>query len=89
LIRSARESDILKESDVQDRIVFLDSAVISMDPVSRHSGSPETARNIAELKDRCAAGLVLVTQRSGAQPEGQGKFVGDGIAWHSSAISLP
>jgi hypothetical protein len=80
LIRSASEIDALEESDVRGRIVFLDSAVISIDPAYRHSGSQETAQIIAKLIEQDAAGLVLVTQFSDEQEGSQGKFVGDGIA---------
>jgi len=80
VIRSATEIDDLEEGDVQGRIVFLDSAVISLDPADRHGGSHETMQIIAELIEKEAAGLVLVTQFSGMSGGSQGKFVGDGIA---------
>jgi pimeloyl-ACP methyl ester carboxylesterase len=80
LIRSASEIDVLEESDVQGRIVFLDSAVIRIDPAYRHSSSQEIAQVIAELVEKGAAGLVLVTQYANVPEGSQGKFVGDGIA---------
>ena len=80
LIRSASEIDALEESDLQGKVVFLDSAVISIDPAYRHSGSQETTQIIAKLIEKDAAGLVLVTQFSDVSERSQGKFVGDGIA---------
>ncbi len=80
LIRSASEIDDLEESDVQGKVVFLDSAVISIDPAYRHTGSQETTQIIAKLIEKDAAGLVLVTQFSDVSGRSQGKFVGDGIA---------
>jgi pimeloyl-ACP methyl ester carboxylesterase len=80
LIRSASEIDALEESEVKDRVVFLDSAVIHTDPANRHSGPQETGQIIAELIEKGAAGLVLVTQFSDGSEGSQGKFVGDGIA---------
>jgi pimeloyl-ACP methyl ester carboxylesterase len=80
LIRSASDVYALEESNVQGKVVFLDSAVISLDPAYRHSGSHETTQIITELIDKDAVGLVLVTQFSGAPEGSQGKFIGDGIA---------
>jgi hypothetical protein len=80
LIRSAREIDDLLESETQGKIVFLDSAVIGIDPASRHRGSEESAEIIARLINKNIAGLVLVTQFSTEPVGSQGKFVGDGIA---------
>ncbi|MBN1137564.1 MAG: M20/M25/M40 family metallo-hydrolase [Anaerolineae bacterium] len=80
LIRSASEIDALEESDVRGRIVFLDSAVINIDPAYRQGGSQETAQIVAKLIEKDAAGLVLVTQFSNESKGSQGKFVGDGLA---------
>ena len=80
LIRSAREVDDLLESSAQGKIVFLDSAVIGIDPANRHRGSDEIAQIIARLLDKNIGGLVLVTQFSTVPTGSQGKFVGDGIA---------
>ncbi|MFC1921666.1 M28 family peptidase [Chloroflexota bacterium] len=79
LIRSTREIDDLLESGAQGKIVFLDSAVIGIDPASRHKGSDEIAQIIARLIDKNIVGLVLVTQFSTVPTGSQGKFVGDGI----------
>jgi hypothetical protein len=78
LIRSAREIDDLLESDAQSKIVFLDSAVIGIDPASRHRGSEESTEIIARLVNKNIAGLVLVTRFSTVPVGSQGKFVGDG-----------
>jgi hypothetical protein len=79
LIRSAREIDDLLESNVQGKIVFLDSAVIGIDPASRHRDSEKGKQIISKLIDKNIVGLVLVTQFSAVSAGSQGKFVGDGI----------
>ena len=80
LICSAREVDDLLESDAQGKIVFLDSAVIGIDPANRHRSSQESTQIIARLIEKGIAGLVLVTRFSTVPVGSQGKFVGDGIA---------
>jgi hypothetical protein len=79
LIRSAREIDDLLESDARGKIVFLDSAVVGIDPASRHRGSEESTEIITGLINKHIAGLVLVTRFSTAPVGSQGKFVGDGM----------
>jgi hypothetical protein len=79
LIRSAREIDDLLESNVQGKIVFLDSAVIGIDPASRHRDSEKGKQIVSKLIDKNIVGLVLVTQFSAVSAGSQGKFVGDGI----------
>ena len=60
LIRSTREVDDLLESGAQGKIVFLDSAVIGIDPASRHRGSDEITQIIARLIDKNIVGLNQV-----------------------------
>lgn len=78
LVRSAGEIDDLLASDAQDKIVFLDSAVIGIDPANRYRGTQESTQTITRLIDKNIAGLVLVTRFSTVPAGSQGKSVGDG-----------
>ena len=80
LIKSAKVIDDLSERDIHGKIVFLDSAVISIAPENRHIGSEESRQIVTSLIDKGIAGLVLVTRFSTAPVGSQGKFVGDGTA---------
>jgi hypothetical protein len=77
-IHSMRELANLSASDVQDKIVFLDSAVIGIDLENWGRSTEESWQLVASLIDKGIAGLVLVTRFSTASG-GQGKFVGDGM----------
>lgn len=78
LIHSASEVDDLSASDAQDKIVFLDSAVISIDLWERGASAEQNRQIVTSLIDKGIAGLVVVTQYSAAAGN-QGKLVGDGM----------
>ncbi len=80
-IRSSKEIDDLSERNAQGKIVFLDSAVIGLDPASRHRGSEDSTQIITKLLNKNIVGLVLVTQFSTVPAGSQGKFVGDGVTF--------
>ncbi len=76
LLRSADEIADLETMDLQDKIVFLDYAVI--DPTM---GTPDAGTQIVTtLIERGMDGLVLVTQFSADPEASHGARVGDGIA---------
>jgi hypothetical protein len=81
LIHSAGEIDHLSESDARGKIVFLDSAVIGIDPEDRRTSSEESWEIVARLIDKGVTGLVVVTRFSTAPMGTQGKFIGDGAAF--------
>jgi hypothetical protein len=73
LLRSEQEINALDYSDVQDKVVFMDYAVINKALL----GTQEAEGIAWNLLDKAPAGLVLVTQFSTAQGGSHGYGVGD------------
>jgi hypothetical protein len=84
LIRSASEIRALTQADLEDKIVFLDYAVIDVILLRAREPAIEIARELLALRP---AGLVLVTSFSNQPGESHGAFVGDGSAFTYVEIS--
>jgi hypothetical protein len=73
LVRSAEEIEALSPTDLKDKVVFVDYAVIDRVLL----GKRQAVRVASDLLAKEPAGLVLVTRFSNKPDESHGSFVGD------------
>ena len=75
LIRSADDLNALKQEDIQDRILFVDFALIDG---YANNNYKQDSWQLMQVIDKGASGLVLVTQFHNQAGESHGTVLGDG-----------
>jgi hypothetical protein len=81
LLRTENQINDLEAIDLQDKVVFLDYALI--DPLT--NGKEKSVEVVTRLFDQDIAGLVLVTQFTDNPEESHGSYLGDGLPIESVA----
>jgi hypothetical protein len=87
LVRSAEEIEALSLTDLKDKVVFLDYAVIDRVLL----GQERAVRVASDLLAKGPAGLVLVTRFSNQPEDSHGTFVGDvsALNWVETSPAPP
>jgi hypothetical protein len=87
LVRSAEEIEALSLTDLKDKVVFMDYAVIDRVLL----GQERAVRVASALLAKGPAGLVLVTRFSNQPEESHGSFVGDvsALNWVETSPAPP
>ena len=80
LIRSADELSALEETDVQDRILFLDFALIDG---YANRNYKQNSQQLLQAIDKGVAGLVLITQFHNQAGKSHGTVIGDGTIFQN------
>ncbi|MCJ7555892.1 MAG: M28 family peptidase, partial [Gammaproteobacteria bacterium] len=75
LVRTTNQIEDLEATDLQDKVVFLDFALLDR----QTSPAGQDVRVVTRLFDQGIAGLVLVAQFSENPEESHGGYIGDGI----------